>query len=226
MSFAWWWCAVRQMESSWWCKSSARSGIGSQAVGWTRVCQLSPPVLSPLPFLGGSHSGCHIFLPSTPPCPIIALRCTYCALPLGCGSHCFRGSSCNSYSGSQEKRSRKLLFVKPKKRVVLMWIWMEFCPSSLLLPVEVVLLSLRLSWFLLILCPDSLCSCCMDLAGRGHVRMRVIFLAHPVHEGQPMKTEPDYESLGACWVSAEVCLGLIWIEACPSRERRRRRSAY
>ena len=39
--------------------------------------------------------------------------------------------------------------------------------------------------------------------GRGHVRMRVIFLAHPVHEGQPMKTEPDYESLGACWVSAE-----------------------
>ena len=130
------------------------------------------------------------------------------------------------YSGSQEKRSRKLLFVKPKKRVVLMWIWMEFCPSSLLLPVEVVLLSLRLSWFLLILCPDSLCSCCMDLAGRGHVRMRVIFLAHPVHEGQPMKTEPDYESLGACWVSAEVCLGLIWIEACPSRERRRRRSAY
>lgn len=40
-------------------------------------------------------------------------------------------------------------------------------------------------------------------AADGHARMRVIFLAEPVCEPCVPKTLPDFESVGACWVSLE-----------------------
>lgn len=35
----------------------------------------------------------------------------------------------------------------------------------------------------------------------GHARLRVIFLAKPVSDSAVCKTLPDYESVGAAWVS-------------------------
>eukprot|EP00854_Cymbomonas_tetramitiformis_P014902 gene14902-17616_t len=42
--------------------------------------------------------------------------------------------------------------------------------------------------------------------GVSDTRMRVIFLAEPLDDTQPAKSIPDYESVGASWVSAEECL--------------------
>ena len=36
-----------------------------------------------------------------------------------------------------------------------------------------------------------------------YVRLRIIFLAEPIDVSQPPKNIPDYESVGACWVSPE-----------------------
>jgi len=45
-------------------------------------------------------------------------------------------------------------------------------------------------------------------AGRGYVRMRVIFYAEPKDPDQLPKSFPDFESAGACWCSEEDLLGL------------------
>lgn len=44
--------------------------------------------------------------------------------------------------------------------------------------------------------------------GRSYVRMRVIFLGHPEPEDQVEKTVPDYESVGACWLSYDELKGV------------------
>lgn len=45
--------------------------------------------------------------------------------------------------------------------------------------------------------------CSPPRAGGRYMRMRYIFYGEPVDEAQPPKTFPDYESVGACWVSAD-----------------------
>jgi 8-oxo-dGTP pyrophosphatase MutT (NUDIX family) len=40
----------------------------------------------------------------------------------------------------------------------------------------------------------------------SHVRMRYIFYGHPVDESEPVKTCPDFESVGACWVGMDDVL--------------------
>lgn len=42
--------------------------------------------------------------------------------------------------------------------------------------------------------------------GVSDTRMRVIFLAEPLDDTQPAKSIPDYESVGASWVTAQECL--------------------
>ena len=47
----------------------------------------------------------------------------------------------------------------------------------------------------------------------GQLRMRYIFFGHPVDEAAPVKSFPDFESVGACWVDIQEVLQnheIVW----------------